>query len=110
MTELILLIGAAVPPEGGGGGFAGMMLPMILIFVIFYFLLIRPQQKKAKDHQSFLDALERGKEVVTSGGIIGKITGITNTTVTIEVAPKIRIKVTRSSIAGTAPKSGGDKE
>jgi preprotein translocase subunit YajC len=108
-NEIILLLGAAPPPEGGGGGLAGMFLPMILIFVIFYFLLIRPQQKKAREHQDFLNALEKGNEVVTSGGVIGKITGLTNTVVTLEVAPKVRVKVTRSSIAGKAPKTGSDE-
>ena len=107
MNELILLLAAEAQ---GQGGIAGMMLPMIFIFVIFYFLLIRPQQKKAKEHQNYLDALEKGSDVVTNGGIIGKVTGLTPTTVTIEVAPKVRIKVTRGSISGNAPKPGSDNK
>lgn len=112
MTEIITLVGMAAPQGGqqGQGGLMQMLFPMIVIFVIFYFLLIRPQQKKAKDHQSFLDNLEKGAEVITNGGLIGKITGLTNTVATLEVAPKIRVKVTRGSISGLAPKSVSEEE
>ncbi len=94
------------PPGGGSGGGqpAGdplmSFLPLILIFGIFYFLLIRPQQKKQKQHQEFINNLQRGTEVVTSGGIIGRITGITDDVVTLEVADKVRIKVVKNQIAG----------
>ncbi len=100
------------PPPGGGQGGAGdpltAFLPLILIFGIFYFLLIRPQQKKQKQHQEFINNLEKGTEVVTSGGIIGRITGITDDVVTLEVADKVRIKVVRNQIAGK-PVTGADK-
>lgn len=76
-------------------------LPLILIFAVFYFLLIRPQQKKAKDHQRFLQALKKGDNVVTNGGVHGKITGITDKVVTVEIADNVRIKVSRSHILGT---------
>ena len=109
MSDIIALLGAAQPQQGGGG-LAQMLLPMVVIFVIFYFLLIRPQQTKAKDHQKFLDNLERGNDVVTNGGLIGKITGLTSNIVTIEVSPKVRVKVTRSSITSIAPKGGAEKE
>lgn len=75
-------------------------LPLILIFVIFYFLLIRPQQKRAKEHQNFLDNLKKGDDVITAGGIIGRITGLTEQVVTLEVADNVKIKVMRSNIAG----------
>ena len=88
---------------GGGGegasGFTG-FIPLILMFVIFYFLLIRPQQKKAKEHQEFLDALRKGAEIVTNGGIHGKITGLTDTIATLEIAPNVKVKVSRANIAG----------
>jgi preprotein translocase subunit YajC len=82
---------------GAGGGLAG-FLPLILIFVVFYFLLIRPQQKKAKQHTAFLGQLKKGDDVVTSGGIHGKITGLTDTIITLEIADSVRIKVNRPSV------------
>jgi preprotein translocase subunit YajC len=84
-------------------------LPLVLIFVIFYFLLIRPQQKRAKEHQNFLDNLKKGDEIVTAGGIIGRITGLTDQVVTIEVADNVRLKVLRANISGPGP-SRADKE
>jgi len=86
-------------PAGGGGMLS--FLPLVLIFVVFYFLLIRPQQKKAKEHQAFLQGLKKGETVVTSGGLHGKITGITDTVVTLEIADNIRVKVSRAHILGT---------
>lgn len=107
MTDIILLVGAAAQQKPN---MMSSLLPIVLVFVIFYFLLIRPQQKKAKEHQNFLGNLEKGTEVITNGGLVGKITGLTPTYVTIEVAPKVRVKVTRSSVAGLAPKAGAEGE
>jgi preprotein translocase subunit YajC len=76
-------------------------LPLVLIFVVFYFLLIRPQQKKAKDHQDFLSSIKKGDAVVSSGGLIGTITGLTETVVTLEIADNVRVKVSRPYILGT---------
>jgi len=76
-------------------------LPLILIFVVFYFLLIRPQQKKAKDHQDFLTNMKKGDAVVTSGGLIGTITGLTDTVVTLDLGDNVRVKVSRPYILGT---------
>ncbi|ADH86593.1 preprotein translocase subunit YajC [Desulfurivibrio alkaliphilus] len=86
----------AAPAAGGFGAF----IPLILIFVIFYFLLIRPQQKKAKEHQQFLAAMKIGDEVITSGGIQGTITGLSDNVVTLEIADKTRVKVARPYIMG----------
>ncbi len=69
------------------------------IFFIFYFILIRPQQKMRKQHNEMLTALKTGDKVVTTGGIYGDITGIDNNAVTIEIAPKVRIKITRESVS-----------
>jgi preprotein translocase subunit YajC len=88
------------PGGGGGAGGLGSFLPLILMFVVFYFLLIWPQQKKAKAHKQVLSSLQKGETVVTSSGIYGTITGITDTVVTLEIAEKVRIKVARNSIAG----------
>jgi preprotein translocase subunit YajC len=89
-----------LPGMGGGAGGLGSFLPLILMFVVFYFLLIWPQQKKAKAHRQVLSSLQKGETVVTSSGIYGTITGITDTVVTLEIAEKVRVKVARNSIAG----------
>ena len=81
-----------------GSGFA-QFIPLILIFVIFYFFLIRPQQKKVKDHKLMVATLKRGDEVVTSGGIVGKIERILgNDKVTIQISENVTIQVVQSTI------------
>jgi preprotein translocase subunit YajC len=89
-----------------GGGDWGFIITMVIIFVIFYFLLIRPQQKKQKELQAMLTNLAYGDMVMTTGGIHGKITGLTDTVVTLEIADKVRIKVARSAIGAVLQKSG----
>jgi len=85
---------------GGQGGGLGAFVPLILMFAIFYFLLIRPQQKKAKAHKAMRSAVKKGDRGVSSGGLHGVITGLSDEVVTMEIAPKIRVKVSRGSIAG----------
>jgi preprotein translocase subunit YajC len=80
-----------------------MPLFMIMMIAVFYFILIRPQQKKQKEQDAWLKSLKKGDEVVTSGGVIGRISGLTDSTVTLEVQEKVRIKVLRSSVSGKAP-------
>ena len=90
---------------GGGGGSGSQFLsfaPIILIFIIFYFLLIRPQQKQKKEHQNLLSNLKVGDNVLTTGGIYGRITGIKDDKVTVEISDKVRVKVNRGHIAGVA--------
>jgi preprotein translocase subunit YajC len=91
-----------------GGGFAA-LVPIILMFVIFYFLLIRPQQKKAKTHQEMINNLKKGDRVITSGGLFGRITNLDEQTATLEIADKVRVKITRGSVASLA-QSGGDQQ
>jgi preprotein translocase subunit YajC len=93
------------PGQGAGGGMQSLIL-MGLMFAVFYFMLIRPQAKKAKEHREMLSALTKGTEVITQGGIFGKITGLTDTTVTLEVSEKVRIKVLRSQILGPSSQMG----
>jgi len=103
-TGLAYAMGGLGGTGGGGaqgGGFAA-LVPLLLMFAIFYFLLIRPQQKKQKKQREVLAALKRGDMVVTSGGLHGKITGLTERVITLEIAEKIRVKVGRGYIAGMA--------
>jgi preprotein translocase subunit YajC len=87
-------------PGGGQGSQIWSFLPIILIFVIFYFLLIRPQQKQKKEHQNLLSNLRVGDNVLTSGGIYGRITGVKDDKITVEISDKVRVKVNRGHIAG----------
>ena len=89
---------------GMPGGDLMTFLPMIAIFVVFYFLLIRPQQKKAKEAKAMLDALQKGDEVVTAGGLLGRITKLTDQYATVEVAENTEIIVQRPAIAQLLPK------
>lgn len=109
------MVGVAYAADAvaGAGGPQGLMsfLPLILIFVVFYFLLIRPQQKKAKEHQEFITNLKKGDEVLTSGGLQGKITGLTDRVATLEIAENVRVKIARSYILGSvAGMEGGEKK
>ena len=90
---------AQTAPGIGGPGQIMSFLPLVLIFVIFYFLLIRPQQKKAKQHQEMLGRLKKNDEVMTSGGIFGKVVALADNVVTLEVAPNVRIRVNRPQIS-----------
>ena len=86
--------------QAGGSGMEGIVM-LVIIFAIFYFLLIRPQQKRAKQHKELVQSLKAGDEVVTAGGIHGKVTAVQDTLVTMEIASNVRVKVNRSSIVGT---------
>jgi len=83
--------------------------PLLLILAVFYFLLIRPQQQKAKEHREMLANLKRNDEVVTSGGIFGKVVALNERVVTLEIAPNIRVRVERQQIAALAKSAAGDE-
>ncbi len=102
--------GAGAP--GGSGGFAS-FIPLILMFVIFYFLLIRPQQKKTKEHRQMIDNLKTGDRIITSGGLHGRITGVSESALTVEIAEKVRVKVNRSNVSAmmqTSPPPAAPKK
>jgi preprotein translocase subunit YajC len=86
------------------GGDIMTFLPMIAIVVVFYFLLIRPQQKRAKETKAMLQALQKGDEVVTAGGIVGKISKLSDAYANVEIAPGVDITVQRSAISLLLPK------
>lgn len=105
----------AMGPSGGGGdasgpGFLISMIPILLMFAIIYLLLIRPQQKKQREHQTMLDALQNGDKVVTQGGIIGVITGLKADVVTVRIADDVRIDLQRSAISRLISSKKGSKE
>ncbi|MDJ0828816.1 MAG: preprotein translocase subunit YajC [Desulfobacterales bacterium] len=99
MIDIAYAMGQGGAAGGQGGGGFTAFVPLILMFVIFYFLLIRPQQKKAKDHRQMIENLKKGDRVVTGGGIHGRITGISDTTLTVEISDKVRVKVNRGSVS-----------
>jgi preprotein translocase subunit YajC len=98
ISDAVAQTGAA-----GAGGFMS-FLPMIALFVIFYFLLIRPQQKRQKEHKSMVSGLAKGDEIVTMGGMLGKITAVGDNFVTVEIAKGTEVKIQRVSVQAMMPK------
>ena len=98
MTSIAYAMGQGGDAAGqGAGGFTG-FIPLILMFVIFYFLLIRPQQKKTKQHREMVSNLHKGDRIITSGGIHGRITGLDETILTVEISDRVRVKVARGNV------------
>jgi preprotein translocase subunit YajC len=93
----------AAAPQGQGDPLMS-FLPLIFIFIVFYFLLIRPQSKKAKEHKQMVEALSKGDEVVTNGGLLGRITKVGDNFVELEVADGISVRVQRHAVANLMPK------
>ena len=83
----------------------GQLIPLILIFLIMYFLLIRPQQKKLKEHQAMVAALRRGDQVVTQGGVVGKVTKVKDGEIEVEIAKGVNVRVIRSTITAVMNKT-----
>jgi len=106
LTSLAYAMGGIPGGGSASGGDWGFIITMVVIFVIFYFLLIRPQQKKQKELRTLLDNLAYGDTIMTTGGIHGKITGLTDAVVTLEIADKVRIKISRSAVASIIQKAG----
>lgn len=102
-----MLIGTAYAQTAGGAQ-GGMdligLMPLILLFVLLYFLMIRPQAKRAKEHRTMLQALQKGDEVVTTGGTLGRIINVGEQFVTVEIAPNVEVKVQKPSIQTLLPK------
>ena len=91
---------------GGGLGGAGQFIPLILIFAIMYFLLIRPQQKKMKEHKAMVEALRRGDQIVTQGGIIGKVTKVKDGgEIEVEISQGVKVRVVQNTIATVLSKT-----
>lgn len=97
---------APVAATGGDSPFGnlGTMLPLVLMFVVLYFVMIRPQMKRQKEHKTMVDALAKGDEVVTTGGVLGKVTKIGETFLSVEIANGVEIQVQRSAVVQVLPK------
>ncbi|MEK9625798.1 MAG: preprotein translocase subunit YajC [Gammaproteobacteria bacterium] len=102
MSFLISDAWAQAGGEAGGSLFS--LLPLVVIFILFYFLLIRPQQKRAKQHKEMVAALKKGEEIVTNGGLLGKVTDVEDNFVTIEIASGLNVRIQRQAIAQVMPK------
>lgn len=96
MGQMLLMSAQA----GGGGGLLDLLLPMILVFGVFYFLVIRPQSKQRREREQMLTQLKAGDEVITTGGILGKIKSIRDNIVTLEVSDRVKLRVLQNQIAG----------
>jgi preprotein translocase subunit YajC len=99
------MISNAYAQAAGGGepGFMG-LLPIVLMFVLLYFLMIRPQMKRAKEHKQMVEALQKGDEVITSGGGVGRISKMGDAYVSVEIAPNTEISVQRAAVQTLLPK------
>ena len=105
MTDLTLqTLAAAANPNSGSAMLLG-IAPWLLIFVIFYVLMIRPQQKRVKEHQASIAAIKKGDEVITGGGIRGKVTKVTDDEAEVEIAQGIRVRVVKGTLSQVLTKS-----
>jgi preprotein translocase subunit YajC len=95
---------AQAAPGGAGGMDLMGLLPLVLMFVLLYFLLLRPQMKRAKEHRTMLGALQKGDEVVTAGGTLGKVTNVADNYIRLEVAPNVEVTVQKQSVQTLLPK------
>jgi len=96
-----LAFAAAAPAGSAGSGMSAIVnfVPLILIFVVFYFLLIRPQQQQMKKHRAKLSAVKKGDQVVTGGGLVGKVTRVDETYVDVELGPNMKVKAVKSTLS-----------
>ncbi|MBW8310469.1 MAG: preprotein translocase subunit YajC [Rhizobium sp.] len=107
MSLLDILVSPAAAQAAGGPAAANplmSLLPLVILFVVFWFLLLRPQMKKAKEHRELVAKLQKGDEVLTNGGIAGRIEDLGESFVTVEVADRVAIKVQRGAITAVLPK------
>jgi preprotein translocase subunit YajC len=104
MDWLISTASAQAQAPAGQTSALMQFLPLVLIFVVFYFLLIRPQSKRAKEHAALVAALEVGAEVVTTGGLLGKVVALADQYLTLEIADGVNVKVQRHTVSQVLPK------
>jgi preprotein translocase subunit YajC len=106
MDSLIFLAATSAAPASGNmeAFIANNVVPLLLIFVVFYMFLIRPQQKRAKEHEAKINAVQKNDDVVTAGGLMGKVTKVADDYVEVEIAPNVRVKAVKSTIANVQPR------
>jgi preprotein translocase subunit YajC len=102
----VLISSAYAQASAAGGGDAGLMglLPIVLMFVVLYFLMIRPQMKRAKEAKAMVESLQKGDEVITAGGVLGRISKINEAYITLEIAPNTEISVQKAAVQTLLPK------
>ena len=95
------------PAAAGGGDMSSSlmsMLPLVLMFVVLYFVMIRPQMKRQKEHRAMIEALAKGDEIATSGGLVGRVTKMGDSYLTVEIAPGVEVQVQRTAVVQVLPK------
>ena len=95
---------AAGAAPGGTAGFLMQIVPLVLLFAIFWFLIIRPQQQKMKAHRAMVDAVKKGDDVITGGGLVGKVTKVTDAEVEVELAPNMKVRAVKGTLSGVTPR------
>jgi len=106
-TEMAVQLAQTAPDGGGGAGGFNMLFFIGAMFLLMWALLIRPQQRQQKEHRKMLEQIQRGDQIVTSGGMHGRVTGVADDVLTIEIAERVRVKINRSAVASR--KGAGDE-
>ena len=104
MNFPISIVAAQAAPAGAAGGGFSMIIMMVVVFGAMYFMMIRPQMKRQKEHRTMVTALAKGDEVVTNGGIAGRVDDVGDTFITVEIAPNVKIKLQKSAVQQVLPK------
>ena len=94
----------AAGAAGGTSGFLIQIVPLVLLFVIFWFLIIRPQQQRLKQHRAMVDAVKKGDDVVTGGGLVGRVIKVNEQDVEIELSPTVKVKAIKSTLTSVTPR------
>lgn len=102
---MIFEVAYAQAQDGGVGGLVGAIFPLLLMIPIFYFLIIRPQQKKMKQHNEMLQSIQRGDEIVTSGGLIGKVIRVKDGELSVEITEDVKVRVVQSMVSTVRSKT-----
>jgi preprotein translocase subunit YajC len=105
-TEMAVMLAQTAPEGGGGAGGLNMLFFIGAMFLLMWALLIRPQQRQQKEHRKMLEQIQRGDQIVTSGGIHGRVTGVSDEVLTVEIAERVRVKLNKSAV--TSRSSGGE--
>jgi preprotein translocase subunit YajC len=100
-TSPVIAQAAAAQPAGGG---MSMIIMMVVLFGLMYFMMIRPQMKRQKEHRALISGLSKGDEVVTNGGIAGRVDDVGETFITVEIAPNVTVKVQKGAVSQVLPK------